>query len=125
MMKWTKWGASYGIGVFCLMATSISASASGKRTEPKVIEIHGKKFAYSPSEITVVKGETYRLHLTSDDVPHSLRIKALDASWEMKSGEFDDVLFTPEQTGDFKADCGRYCGKDHKMMSMTVHVVDK
>jgi cytochrome c oxidase subunit 2 len=119
-----KWAMVCSIAAL-LFLTSFNADAARKNTEPQVVEIHAKKFAYMPSEVTLVKGETYRLHLTSDDVPHSLRIKALNVNWEMKAGEFDDVSFTPEQVGDFTADCGRYCGKGHKMMSMTVHVVNK
>jgi len=42
-------------------------NAVGKADEPQTIEIHGKKFSYQPSEITLVKGVTYKLHLTSDD----------------------------------------------------------
>jgi heme/copper-type cytochrome/quinol oxidase subunit 2 len=43
----------------------------------------------------------------------------------MKPGEFNDVLFTPDQSGEFKADCGLYCGVGHTKMSLTVHVSDK
>lgn len=100
-----------------------SAEARTKESEPKVIEIHSKKFAYEPAEITLHKSETYTLHLTSDDVAHSLRIAALNLNAKMKPGEFDDVSFTPDQIGDFKADCGIYCGAGHKAMFLTVHVI--
>jgi cytochrome c oxidase subunit 2 len=119
-----KWAMVCSI-VALLFLAAFNADAARKNAEPQVVEIHANKFAYTPSEVTLVKGETYRLHLTSDDVLHSLRIKALNANWEMKAGEFDDVSFTPEQVGNFTADCGRYCGKGHKTMSMTVHVVNK
>ncbi len=102
-----------------------SLSAKNKEIEPPVIEIHSKKFAYEPAEITLHKGETYKLHLTSDDVPHSFRIKALNLNAKMSVGTFDDLLFTPEEDGDFKVDCGLYCGSGHSKMGMTVHVVDK
>ncbi|WP_406707438.1 hypothetical protein [Tunturiibacter gelidoferens] len=62
------------------------------------------------TEITLHKGETYKLHLTSDDARHSLRINTLNLNAKIKAGEFNDVLFTPDQTGDFKANCGVYCG---------------
>ncbi len=107
------------------LASTIGVNAAGKADEPQTIEIHSKKFSYAPSEITLVKGVTYKLHLTSDDVPHTLRIKALGLNSPMKAGEFNDVLFTPEQSGDFKADCGLYCGVGHTKMFMTVHVSDK
>ena len=98
---------------------------SKKDSEPQIIEIHAKKFAYIPDEITLQKGKAYELHLTSDDVPHSFRIKALDLNVKLKYGEFNNVLFTPETAGNFKVDCGIYCGSGHTKMFMTVHVVDK
>jgi cytochrome c oxidase subunit II len=111
-----------GLAVSVVIAMS-SVEARAKDGEPQVIEIHAKKFAYEPAEITLHKGTAYKLHLTSDDVPHSLRVTALNLNAKMKTGEFDDVLFTPDQVGEFKADCGLYCGSGHKTMSLTVHVV--
>ncbi|MBB5327796.1 heme/copper-type cytochrome/quinol oxidase subunit 2 [Edaphobacter lichenicola] len=55
--------------------------------------------------------------------PHSLRINAFNLNAKMKDGEFNDVFLTPDQVGDFKTDCGVYCGAGHKTMSMTVHVI--
>jgi cytochrome c oxidase subunit II len=92
--------------------------------QPQVVEIHAKKFAYDPAEITLHKGQSYKLHVTSDDVPHSLRIKALNVNVAAKPGQFNDVLFTPDQVGDFKADCGVFCGSGQMKMAMTVHVVE-
>jgi cytochrome c oxidase subunit II len=123
-MKHVKLLAAAAIVTFSL-SSAIAVNAAGKSDEPQTIEIHAKKFAYAPAEITLVKGTTYKLHLTSDDVPHSLRIKALNLNGTMKPGTFNDVLFTPEQTGEFKADCGLYCGVGHTKMSLTVHVTDK
>src|ERR1700722_15853460 len=107
------------------LASTTPANAAGKSDEPQTIEIHSKKFAYEPAEITLVKGTTYKLHLPSDDVPPSPRIKALNLNGTMKPGTFNDVLFTPDQSGDFKADCGLYCGVGHTKMSMSVHVTEK
>jgi cytochrome c oxidase subunit 2 len=101
-----------------------SARARNADAEPQVIEIHAKKFGYDPPEITLHKGQSYKLHLTSDDVPHSIRIKPLNVTAVMKPGQFNDVLLTPDQVGDFKADCGVYCGSGHMKMAMMVHVVE-
>jgi cytochrome c oxidase subunit 2 len=123
-MKTTNLGIIVSLIALCFISPS-AARASDNKAGPPTIEIHAKKFAYIPAEVTLRKGETYNLHLTSDDVPHSFRIKALNLNSKMKRGEFDDVLFTPEKTGDFKVDCGLYCGSGHNKMLMTVHVVEK
>jgi len=107
-------------------ALLVGAAPPGRAAanEPRLIEIHARKFSYFPSELTLRKGQTYKLHLTSDDVPHSLRITALSFKAPMQPNEFNDVLFTPNQAGDFKADCGIYCGMGHKTMLLTIHVVE-
>ena len=114
--------------VFALTVTALAVGVPAPGTtgadSPTLTEIHARKFGYTPSQITLKKGETYKLHLTSEDVPHSLRIKALDFKAAMEPDKYNDVLFTPMQAGDFKADCGVYCGAGHKDMSMTVHVVE-
>jgi cytochrome c oxidase subunit II len=114
--------------VFALTVTALAVGVPAPVTtgadSPTLIEIHARKFGYTPSHLTLKKGEMYKLHLTSDDVPHSLRIKALDFKAAMEPDKYNDVLFTPMQAGDFKADCGLYCGAGHKDMSMTVHVVE-
>ena len=115
-----KWFIAATLTVFSILAFTPRASA--RDAAPQVIEIHSKKFSYEPAEITLHKGIIYKLHVTSDDVPHSLRIKDLNLNAQMKAGEFNDVLFTPDQVGDFKADCGLYCGAGHKTMSVTVPV---
>jgi len=91
---------------------------------PQVVEVHAKRFAYVPAEITVKKGEPVTLELISDDVAHSLRIDQLNVNTRMPVGEKVETTFTPEQTGDFKGRCGVYCGSGHGEMFFTVHVVD-
>ena len=124
-MKLNRRVVSVASLVIVVVAGTVVTDARAKDAEPQMIEIHAKKFGFSPAEITLHKGKTYKLHFTSDDVPHSLRIKSLNLNAKMKAGEYDDVLFTPEQDGDYKADCGLYCGFGHNKMSMMVHVVDK
>ena len=121
----SRYATAAAVLLILALAGIRSVSAKNKEVEPPVIEIHSKKFAYEPAEITLHKGETYKLRLTSDDVPHSFRIKSLNLNARMSAGAFEDLLFTPEQAGDFKVDCGLYCGSGHSKMGMTVHVIDK
>lgn len=112
--------------LLALAAVPALAPAAGQAHDaaPQVIEIHVKKFAYSPAEITLHKGQTYSLHITSDDVPHSLRIRQLGVNAIAKPGQFTDATVTPDQIGDFKGDCGVFCGLGHAKMAMAVHVVE-
>ena len=90
----------------------------------QTITIHAKKYEFVPAEITIKKGETVKLELTSDDVRHSLEVKALGINGDMQKGKMTDVMVTPEQTGDFKGKCGHFCGMGHDKMHFVVHVVN-
>jgi cytochrome c oxidase subunit 2 len=52
-------------------------SPVGHAQTAKPIVVHAKRFAFSPAEITVKKGETVTLVFVSDDVAHGLSLPAL------------------------------------------------
>lgn len=87
-----------------------------------VIEIHAKRFSFTPSEITIKKGETVKLVLTSDDVTHSLVIPDLHVNAKITKGHSTEVTITPNTTGDFHGKCGHFCGSGHGSMTFMVHV---
>lgn len=91
----------------------------------KTINIEAKRFSFSPAEITLKKGETVKLSLISEDVPHSLVIKGLNVNAAIVKAHPTEVTVTPEQAGDFKGVCGRFCGMGHGSMRLVVHVTDK
>jgi len=114
----------YRVWVVCLVLTIICGGRSFAQSSPRRIEIHAQRFSFAPAEITVKKGDTVTLVLTSDDVPHSLLIKDLNVNGTMTKGHVTEVNFTPQTVGDFKGKCGRFCGSGHGSMVFVVHVVD-
>lgn len=107
--------------MICFFAGASSLIAAAQ--EPiRTIEIHVKRFAFTPSEITLKPGETVTLHLISDDVAHSLLIPGLKINQEVTKGHPVDVKVTPNSTGDFRGKCGRFCGSGHGSMTFVVHV---
>ncbi|HZB87292.1 MAG TPA: cupredoxin domain-containing protein [Terracidiphilus sp.] len=104
------------------------ASFSGPRVwaqdTPKKIEITAKRFAFSPAEITVKKGQPVVLVLNSADVAHGLRFRELNVDVKVRAGGTAEVQFTPQTTGDFVGHCSVFCGKGHGSMMMTMHVVE-
>jgi cytochrome c oxidase subunit II len=113
-------GIAFSLLIALLGAMSALAQASARR-----IEIHARRFSFFPAEITIEKGETVTLALTSDDVPHSLLIEGLNINGTMTKGHVTEVTLTPETAGDFKGRCGRFCGSGHGSMLFVVHVVEK
>jgi cytochrome c oxidase subunit 2 len=119
-MKQFSLNAAVLISFFFLFPTNYCHAQDATRT----IEVHAKRFAFSPAEITVKKGETVKLVLTSDDVTHSLVISDLNVKETMPKGHTTEVIITPTKTGDFQGKCGHFCGSGHGSMIFTVHVTD-
>jgi cytochrome c oxidase subunit 2 len=109
------------LGITCAAALLHTVAAHGQSTP--TIEIHAKRYAFIPAQITLKKGKTVKLELISDDVSHSLVIDALHLRVRAAAGEKAITTVTPEQTGDFKAKCGVFCGSGHGQMALVVHVI--
>jgi len=102
---------------FVFLAQPLTAESPAR-----VIEVHAHRFAFEPASITVHQGETIRLHLISDDVPHSLLIKDLGINEAASKSHPGDIVFTATKAGDFAGRCGRFCGSGHGKMTFTLHV---
>jgi len=90
----------------------------------KVIEISAKKFEFTPSEITLKKGERAILRLTSADRVHGFFSKELKFDTDVPFGKTTDVAVTPDTVGEFTIICDHYCGTGHGGMKMKVTVVE-
>ncbi len=91
---------------------------------PKVIEISAKKFEFSPSQITLKKGEPVILRLSSSDRVHGFMSKPLKIDTDIPADKSEDVTVTPDTAGDFTVICDHYCGTGHGNMKMKVTVVE-
>ncbi|SRR5713101_3486399 len=92
--------------------------------EPRLIEIKAKKFEFSPSEITLKKGEPVILRLTSEDRTHGFLLKPLQIDTDITPGGATDIAVTPEADGDYTVICDHYCGTGHGNMKMKLTVVE-
>ena len=106
--------------VLCICYADLAIASQAPRT----IEIHAHRFAFTPSEITVKKGETVKLKLVSDDVTHGLLIHDLGINQTLTRGKPVEVTLTPPKAGDFQGQCGHFCGSGHGRMRFTVHVTE-
>lgn len=125
-LDWKKVALVPVLALFALpvLAQKQPATPTPDAALARVIVIHAKKFEFVPDEITLKKGETVKLELTSDDVLHSLVVPGLKINATMRSGQTTDVVVTPTETGDFEGRCGIFCGPGHNKMRFTVHVVN-
>ncbi len=97
-------------------------SAAPAQNAARTVEIHAKRFSFSPAEITLKKGETVKLVVTSEDVTHSLVIPDLHVKAEASKDHPAEVTITPEKVGDFQGKCGHFCGEGHASMKFVAHV---
>lgn len=88
----------------------------------RTIHVKVMKFRFVPNRVTVRKGQTLKLELTSADVEHSFRISTLGMNYPIEPGKNTEVILTPEFTEELHADCGKFCGVGHKKMNFTIDV---
>jgi cytochrome c oxidase subunit 2 len=97
--------------------------AANAALEPQVIEISAKKYEFSPSQVTLKKGEPVILRLTSTDRIHGFMSRALKVDTDIIPGKTMDIAVTPATAGTFMVICDHYCGTGHGNMKMKVTVV--
>lgn len=85
---------------------SESATTPSAMTENE-ITVEGGEFKFTPSEITVKKGEKVKLTFKNAGAfQHDFTIADLNvATKRIQPGEEDSVEFSPEETGEFKIIC--------------------
>ena len=111
---------AFGIAV-AVLAPKVNLA---RADNPKVIEITAKKFEFTPSEITIKKGEPVILRLTSSDRVHGFMSKPLKIDTDIPDDTTKDVAVTPDTAGSFTVICDHYCGTGHGNMKMKVTVVE-
>jgi cytochrome c oxidase subunit 2 len=112
--------AVVSIATIGLMPTkNVHAQDAGRK-----IEITAHRFAFSPAEITIKKGEPVVLVLKSTDVSHGLRFRELNAETKIPAGGTVELPLQAGEPGDFVGHCAVFCGAGHGEMTLTVHVVE-
>lgn len=109
------------------IALAVSAPKTGlvhASDNPRVIEISAKKFEFTPSAITLKKGDPVILRLKSSDRVHGFMSKPLKIDTDIPNDTTKDVAVTPDTAGDFTIICDHYCGTGHGGMKMKVTVVE-
>lgn len=107
-----------------LGAATLAAAVRAGSSSEKVIRVTAKKFEFTPSEITVKKGEPLVLELTSADRGHGFYLPDFGVEAKLKPGAITRVSFTPEKAGKFNFACDVFCGSGHEEMSGTLVVTE-
>ncbi len=121
--NWIKYSTAIVIPALLLLVFSLGAPHKAQADEnPRVIEITAKRFGFTPNQITLKKGETVKLRLTSEDVTHGFFLRPLKIDEEIVPGKTTELTLRPETAGTFTTICDHFCGVNHGNMKMTIVV---
>jgi len=88
----------------------------------RAIDITAQRFSFTPSQITIQKGETVKLRITSQDVTHGFFSRPLKVDEDLEAGETKEIILTPQTAGTYTIICDHFCGANHGNMNMTIVV---
>lgn len=121
-MNMKRWGLL--LALLTGLLTSIAAFHMQAGADPPVVAIKAHRFQFTPDAITLKKGKTVILQLTSDDVMHGFLVKPLKIETDIVPGKVTELTITPQVTGTFRVNCDHYCGAGHSDMHMIVTVTE-
>ena len=82
--NWIKYSTAIVIPALLLLVFSLGAPHKAQADEnPRVSEITAKRFGFASNQITLKKGETVKLRLTSEDVTHGFFLRPLKIDEEI------------------------------------------
>jgi cytochrome c oxidase subunit 2 len=101
-----------------LAVAGVALSAYAATGAPaRRIELTARKFAFTPAEITVKRGQPVTLAVTSVDFVHGFAMPDFGVRRDLFPGKVVEVAITPDKAGRFHFLCDNFCGEDHDRMS--------
>lgn len=86
--------------------------------------ITAKDFSFSPASISVKKGDTVVINVTSVDNTHGLSISDFGINLTINQGETKTARFVADKAGSFTMFCSVFCGGGHSSMKGTLTVTE-
>ena len=118
MHRWTE-VALLGVAA---IAGALGGAVLAQDTSPapdndaRVIRIVARRFVFSPSEITLKKGQPVVFELTTLDFGHGFSIPDLEFRADFVPDKVTTVRVTPQKAGKFEFLCDNFCGSGHEEM---------
>jgi cytochrome c oxidase subunit 2 len=108
---------------FCAALPLALAGMALAAPKERVIKIEARRFAYTPSTITVKRGEAVVLEVTALDFPHGFSVPELKIRADLVPGRPVRVPLRPDRAGRFTFLCNNFCGGGHEEMNGTLVVL--
>ncbi len=114
--KKVKLGILVTAGLMSIVALAQNPPAAANPADVIEIKMTAKKYEFEPAVITVKKGQTVRLLITSLDRNHGIEIKGYGINQEIPKGQTATVEFLADKPGTFPFKCSVRCGFGHGRM---------
>ena len=88
----------------------------------KEFSLTAKQWEFSPSTITVKKGDHVKLTIKSMDVTHGFNLPDFNVNANLEPNKETVVEFTADKSGTFTFFCSVFCGSGHSSMKGTLVV---
>jgi len=87
--------------IVALVATTVA----GRAVEPTAVRVQASREGFSPERLTLRRGETVRVHLTSADGPHCFAVDGLRVEKRIVPGRETVFDVSPDEGGSFPFYC--------------------
>ena len=109
---------------FLLLVLLAISSAQAGSPAAHTVDISAKRFAFTPNQITLKRGEPVTLRVSAEDRDHGLLQEELGIDLDLTPGKVSEITITPQTAGRFVAICDDFCGSGHGNMKMVINVVE-
>ncbi|MDB5985203.1 MAG: cytochrome-c oxidase [Nevskia sp.] len=117
-----------GATLLAIAAGGVGYAVAWAEAEPahplKVIKVSAKRFVFTPNTLTLKKGETVDIELSSEDVPMGFNVPDLASRADVLPGTTTHLRLTPQKVGTLVFLCDIFCGSGHEDMSGVITVVE-
>ncbi len=105
-------------------SSNTSETQPSDTTSPttKSFSMTAKNWEFSPSTITVKKGDKVKLTIKSVDVDHGFSLPDFGVNVKLEPGKTVTTEFVADKQGTFQYRCSVQCGSGHKEMTGTLIV---
>jgi cytochrome c oxidase subunit II len=108
--------SSEGVELSVPSTSSAQAGTSVPSGETRIVTVNVTSWAFSPSTISVKKGEKVQLRLVGGDGIHSFAVPGLGMNVRVEPGQTVTVDLPTTTAGTFEFHCAIPCGSGHRDM---------
>jgi cytochrome c oxidase subunit II len=109
------YGFLIGLAALLIASAPFPVTADTSPTT-RLVRVEAGQFSYSPSIISVNRGDTVTIELVSRDVVHGLYVDGYGVSLQADPGQVRSLTFVASRPGSFRIRCNVTCGAMHPFM---------